>query len=97
MYASYTIHNPSYFTADFMTRGSGNLTLYTPYGGSGTIYISVIGEKSNATLQLKVETGKVAARLGKFTVMHIICMYYTLLYSNINSISYSSGYIEIFE
>ena len=71
MYASYTIHNPSYFTADFMTRGSGNLTLYTPYGGSGTIYITVIAEKSNETLLLNVETGKVATRLRKFNVLHV--------------------------
>ena len=71
MYASYIICNPSYFTADFMTRGSENLTLHIPYGGHGTICISVIAEKSNATLLLNVETGKVVTRLSKFIEIHM--------------------------
>ena len=72
VYASYTICKPSYLTADTMTRGSGNLSLYVPYGGSGTVSISVIAEKPNTTLLPNVETGKVTTTLSKFTVMPIL-------------------------
>ena len=72
VYASYTIRKPSYLTADAMTRGSGNLSLYVPYGGSGTVCISVIAEKPNTTLLPNVETGKVTTTLSKFTVMPIL-------------------------
>ena len=72
VYASYTIRKPSYLTADAMTRGSGNLSLYVPYGGSGTVSISVIAEKPNTTILPNVKTGKVTTTLSKFTVMPIL-------------------------
>ena len=67
MYGSYTIRTPSYFTADTMTGGSGNLTLYIPFKESGTVYISALVKKPNTTFLLNVETGNVATRLSKFT------------------------------
>ena len=69
MYGSYTIRSPSYFTADVMTGGSGNLTLYIPYKESEMVYISALVKKPNTTFLLNVEKGKVATRLSRFTII----------------------------
>ena len=57
VYASYSIPTPSYLTADIMTSGSGNLTLYIPYQDSGTVFVSVLAKKPNTTFLIKTETG----------------------------------------
>ena len=68
MYASYSIPTPSYLTADIMTGGSGNLTLYIPYQGSGTVFVSVLAKKPSTTFLIKTETGNVGRRLSEFNV-----------------------------
>ena len=57
VYASYSIPKPSYLTADLIIGGSGNLTLYIPYQGSGIVFISMFTKNPNTTL--RVETGYV--------------------------------------
>ena len=66
MYGSYTIASPTYSTADVMTGGSGNLTLYIPYKDSGRVFIAVVAQKPNTTFSLSVEMENVAAGFSKF-------------------------------
>ena len=68
VYASYSIPTPSYLTADVMTGGSGNLTLYIPYQDSGIVFVSVLAKKLSTTFLIKTETGNVGRRLSEFNV-----------------------------
>ena len=78
VYGSFTLRNPSYFTADVMTGGSGILTLYIPFKESETVYISALAKKPNTTFLLNVEIGDVATTLSKFTTKIIWCCNYCL-------------------
>ena len=63
VYTSYSIPTPSYLTADVMTGGSGKLTLYIPYQGSGTVFVSVLAKKPNTTSLIKMEPRNVGKNL----------------------------------
>ena len=76
VYGSYTIRNPTFFTADFMTGGSGTLTHYIPpppssrkrqaAGGDAgnTVFISVIAKKPNTAFTMTATDGNVTIMSG---------------------------------
>ena len=80
IYGSYTIRNPTYFTADFMTGGSGVLTYYIPSpqsskkrqadgGEVGNAFISVIAKKPNTTFTLNATDGDVLTMRGRMKLL----------------------------
>ena len=83
IYGSYTIRNPTYFTADFMTGGSGVLTYYIPSpqssrkrqadgGEVGNAFISVIAKKPNTTFSLNATDGDVLTMRGRYEIIIVL-------------------------
>ena len=75
MYMSYTIRNPTFVTADFITGGSGLLSFYVPpLNGSmkrqanedeSNVFVSVIAKKNNTVLTLNTTDGNTFIQRGK--------------------------------
>lgn len=85
VYVSYSIHNPTYFTADVITGGSGYFTRYvpprdSPVEDSEYVFVSLIAKKNNTKYSLDVTTGNVLiTRLSKFNcgsditlILHVV-------------------------
>ena len=66
MYMSYTIRNPTFVTADFVTGGSGLLSYYVPpvdgsmkrqanEDGSSAVFVSIVAKRNDTTFTLNTD------------------------------------------
>ena len=74
-YVSYTIRNPTFFTADFITSGSGVLQLFISVGGAAgnTAFITVIANEPVTTFIISATEGNTTTPTGRY--------YYIILWS----------------
>ena len=76
IYGSYTIRNPTFFTADFMRSGSGVLQFHIPnIGAAGnTAFITLIAKEPVNTFTITATEGNTITLTGRYN-------YYIILWS----------------
>ena len=82
MYISYTIRNPTFVTADFITGGSGFLSFFVPFVGgllkrqanedsSNTkVFVSIVAKKDNTTVTVNTTDGNTFTQKGMSNNIH---------------------------